>query len=261
MIQTMGEWADSMAQRSPMLGAALLIAPTMCVVALRYGSAALEEVISQDDTLRYSIHSAALLIGVVMFMRYRKVKDHEFHRSRAIRKLSKTYSKEDRGLWEKGEAAIERLEAKASEPQTGRAALESQALKSGTVGALNTERSEEEIPDDDPEVEVRTQVTGMGTMVDEQVIAKPKETGILSRTASSINSRLDASAQRRLEKRSAKAAAKAAAKKASARSDSDTQWSAPSASSLARSVASCGSCGALNNSGTPYCTSCGDFLS
>ena len=246
-----------MAQRSPVLGAALLLAPTMCVIALRYGLPAIDELLSEDDTMMYSVHAAALLIGVVMFMRYRKVEDHEYHRSKAIRKLSRTYSKEDRGLWEKGEAAIERLEAKASEPRTGRAALETQALKSGTVGALNTERSEEEIPEDDPEPQAMTQVTGMSTMVDEQAIAEPKALGFLSRMSNSINSRMDASAQRRLEKRSAKAAAK----KAPEKGDSDSQWAAPSESSLARSVVSCPSCGALNNSGAPYCTSCGDFLS
>ena len=246
-----------MAQRSPMLGAALLLAPTMCVIALRYGLPAIDELLSEDNTMMYSVHVAALLIGVVMFMRYRKVEDHEYHRSKAIRKLSRTYSKEDRGLWEKGEAAIERLEAKASEPRTGRAALETQALKSGTVGALNTERSEEEIPEDDPEPQAMTQVTGMSTMVDEQAIAEPKALGFLSRMSNSINSRMDASAQRRLEKRSAKAAAK----KAPEKGDSDSQWAAPSESSLARSVVSCPSCGALNNSGAPYCTSCGDFLS
>ena len=246
-----------MAQRSPMLGAALLLAPTMCVIALRYGLPAIDELLSEDDTMMYSVHVAALLIGVVMFMRYRKVEDHEYHRSKAIRKLSRTYSKEDRGLWEKGEAAIERLEAKASEPRTGRAALETQALKSGTVGALNTERSEEEIPEDDPEPQAKTRATGMSTMVDEQAIAESKDPGFLYRMSNSINSRMDASAQRRLEKRSAKAAAK----KAPEKGDSDSQWAAPSESSLARSVVSCPSCGALNNSGAPYCTSCGDFLS
>ena len=246
-----------MAQRSPMLGAALLLAPTMCVIALRYGLPAIDELLSEDDTMMYSVHVTALLIGVVMFMRYRKVEDHEYHRSKAIRKLSRTYSKEDRGLWEKGEAAIERLEAKASEPRTGRAALETQALKSGTVGALNTERSEEEISEDDPEPQAKTRATGMSTMVDEQAIAESKDPGFLYRMSNSINSRMDASAQRRLEKRSAKAAAK----KAPAKNDSDSQWAAPSASSLARSVVSCSSCGALNNSGAPYCTSCGDFLS
>jgi len=253
----MGEGAGSMAQRSPMLGVALLLAPTMCVIALRYGLPAIDELLSEDDTMMYAVHATALLIGVVMYMRYRKIEDHEYHRSKAIRKLSRTYSKEDRGLWEKGEAAIERLEAKAGEPRTGKAALEAQALKSGTVGALNTERSEEEIAEDDPEPQVKTQVTGMSTMVDEEAIAESKAPGFLSRISNSINSRMDASAQRRLEKRSAKDAAK----KASPKSGSDSQWEAPSASSLTRSVVSCSSCGALNNSGAPYCTSCGDFLS
>ena len=253
MIQTMREWAQGMAQRSPMMGAALLLAPTMCVVALRYGSDALEEVISQDTTLRYSIHAAALLVGVVMFMRYRKIEDHEFHRSRAIRKLSKAYSREDRGLWEKGEAAIERMEAKASTPATGRKALKAQALKSGTVGSLNTERSEEDIGEDTEPPQ--TQTTGISTMVDEEAIAEPKGPGTFSRISGAINSRLDASAERRMEHRVTKAS-----KKASSKTSSDDQWATPAESSLARSVISCTACGALNNSGTPYCTSCGEFL-
>jgi len=253
MIQTMREWARDMAQRSPMLGAALLLAPTMCVVALRYGSNALEEIISQDATLRYSIHAAALLVGVVMFMRYRKVEDHEFHRSRAIRKLSKAYSREDRGLWEKGEAAIERMEAKASAPATGRKALKAQALKSGTVGSLNTERSEEDIGEDAEPSQAQT--TGISTMVDEEAIAEPKGPGTFSRISGAINSRLDASAERRMERRAAKVS-----KKASSKASSDDQWATPAESSLARSVISCTACGALNNSGTPYCTSCGEFL-
>ena len=253
MIQTMWDWARGMAQRSQMLGGALLLAPTMCVVALRYSSGALEEVISQDTTLRYSIHAAALLVGVVMFMRFRKVEDHEFHRSRAIRKLSKTYSREDRGLWDKGEAAIQRMEAKASVPSTGRKALKAQALKSGTVGSLNTERSEEDIGEDIDSPQSPT--TGISTMVDEEAITESKGPGVFSRISGSINRRLDASAERRMERRASKAS-----KKASAKTSSDDQWATPVASSLARSVISCGACGALNNSGTPYCTSCGEFL-
>ena len=253
MIQTMREWARGMAQRSPMMGAALLLAPTMCVVALRYGSDALEVVISQDATLRYSIHAVALLVGFVMFMRYRKIEDHEFHRSRAIRKLSKAYSREDKGLWDKGEAAIERMEAKASTPATGRKALKAQALKSGTVGSLNTERSEEDIGEDTETPQ--TQTTGISTMVDEEAIAEPKGPGTFSRISGAINSRLDASAERRMERRVTKAS-----KKASSKASSDDQWATPAESSLARSVISCTACGALNNSGTPYCTSCGEFL-
>ena len=241
-----------MAQRSPVLGAALLLAPTLCVVALRYGSEALEEVISQDDTLRYSIHGTALLVGVVMFMRYRKIEDHEFHRSRAIRKLSRTYSREDRGLWDKGDAAIKRMEARANSPQTGRSALKAQALKSGTVGSLNTERSEEDIGEFG---ETPQPATGISTMVDEEAVAEPKRQGILSRISETINRRLDASAERRMERKTSKAS-----KKSQKKDSSEDQWSTPAPSSLTRSVVSCGACGALNNSGTPYCTSCGEFL-
>lgn len=243
----------AMTQRSPMLGAALLLAPTMCVVALRYGSDALEEVISQDDYLRYSIHAAAILVGVVMFMRYRKVQDHEFHRSRAIRKLSKTYSREDRGLWDKGEAAIERMEAKASAPSTGRKALKAQALRSGTVGSLNTERSEEDIGEDIESPQPAT--TGISTMVDEEAIVESKDSGVFSRISGVINRRLDASAERRIARSASKAS-----KRPPSSTSSDDQWSTSAASSLTRSVISCTACGALNNSGTPYCTSCGEFL-
>lgn len=253
MIQTIREWARVMAQRSPMLGLALFLAPSLCVMALRYGSVALEEVISQDAYLRYSIHAAALLAGVVMFMRYRKVEDHEFHRSRAIRKLSKTYSREDKGLWDKGEAAIQRMEVKVNAPPTGRKALKAQALKSGSVGSLNTERSEEDIGEgiDSPQ----PAITGISTMVDEDAIAESKGPGAFSRISGAINRRLDASAERRISRRASKAS-----KRASSKASSDGQWSTAEASSLARSVISCTACGALNNSGTQYCTSCGEFL-
>ena len=85
-----------MSERSPLLGAALLLAPTLCLVAIRFALAALEEVLSEDPVLLYSLHGTALLVGLIMFLRFRKVEDHEYHRSQAIRKLSRTYSREDR---------------------------------------------------------------------------------------------------------------------------------------------------------------------
>ena len=49
-----------MANRSPAISLALLFAPTLCVVAIRFGLPALEEVISQDSVLEFSIHIAAI---------------------------------------------------------------------------------------------------------------------------------------------------------------------------------------------------------
>ena len=106
MIQRCDEQQRAVSERSPVLGLALLLAPTLCLVALRLASTALEEVVSEDKVLMYSLHGAALLVGLIMFMRYRKVEDHEYHRSQAIRKLSKSYSQEDRGLWEKADQPL-----------------------------------------------------------------------------------------------------------------------------------------------------------
>ena len=83
------------------------------------------------------MHGVALVIGLIMFLRFRKVEDHEYHRSQAIRKLSRTYSREDKGLWEKGDSAIEKLETRAKATKKGRSALRVKALEKGKIGSLN----------------------------------------------------------------------------------------------------------------------------
>ena len=170
MIQRREVRQRVVSERSPLLGAALLLAPTLCLVALRFASTALEEVISEDTVLMYSLHGATLIAGLIMFLRYRKVEDHEYHRSKAIRKLSRTYSREDRGLWEKGDSAIESLESKAKSPKKGRSAIREMALKKGSIGSLNQEMKEEEILE---EGEVEPQIQGISTIVDEQAITNP----------------------------------------------------------------------------------------
>ena len=250
MIQRCDLRQRAVSERSSVLGAALLVAPTLCLVAIRFALTTLEEVLSEDPILLYSLHGAALAIGLIMFVRYRKVEDHEYHRSQAIRKLSKTYSREDKGLWEKGDSAIEKLETKAKSPKKGRAAMRSMQLQKGSIGSLNQERREEEISDEEDETRSRNQ--GISTIVDEQAISKSKGPGLISRFSTWVSRSLDNSAKRRMEKKSAKPTAKP--------SNSSDMWASPTASSLARSVLSCPSCGALNNAGTAYCTSCGDLL-
>jgi len=251
MIQRREVRQRVVSERSPLLGAALLLAPTLCLVALRFASTALEEVISEDTVLMYSLHGATLIAGLIMFLRYRKVEDHEYHRSKAIRKLSRTYSREDRGLWEKGDSAIESLESKAKSPKKGRSAIREMALKKGSIGSLNQEMKEEEILD---EGEVEPQIQGISTIVDEQAITNPKGPGPISRLSSWISRSLDESAKKRIERKSIKSAKPKP-------SNSSDMWSSPADSSLARSVSSCSSCGALNNAGTAYCSSCGNLLS
>ena len=244
MVQRHDARQTTVSDRSPVLAVALLLAPNLCLVALRLSSAALEEILSEDTFLMYSMHGVALAIGLIMFLRFRKVEDHEYHRSQAIRKLSRTYSREDKGLWEKGDSAIEKLETRAKVPKKGRSALRVKALEKGKIGSLNQERKEEEIP------EPRNQ--GISTIVDEQAVTKPKGPGMISRFSSWVSGSIDESAKRRMERKAANTPKKS--------NKSSEMWASPTDSSLARSVSSCPSCGALNNSGTAYCTSCGDLM-
>lgn len=298
-----------MTERSPMIGVALLLAPTLCVGALRFGLPNIEVLLKQDLVAQAIIHGLAILLGIVMFLRYRVVEDHEYHRSSAIKNLSSMYRMEDKGLWNKGDAALERLEAQARSQPKGRAGLRFQQRMQGSVSGLNKEGSELELHRDDQRMEVDVQVEGMTPIVDAQV-ADQADSGKLTGT---LGASAEASAQRRLnaelarrereaarsERKSAKAAAKAdkAAAKAAAKAekaeakaaakqaaieakaaksgkkgkgakaaamaweaDDENQWATPVPSSLAKSVISCQECGAVNSSGSAYCSSCGAFL-
>ena len=81
-----------MAERSSTISGALLLTPTLCIVALRYGLPRINEVISNDIIIEISIHAIAIIFGLVMFSRYRVVEDHEYHRSATIKRLRKSYS-------------------------------------------------------------------------------------------------------------------------------------------------------------------------
>ncbi len=271
-----------MTERSPLMGVALLVAPTVGVIAIRMGIPALEDVIKKDLIVLASIHLVALILGFIMFRRYRVVEDHEFHRSSAIKAQRKMYQMEDKGLWDKGRESIERLESESRIQPKGRAALKKKILLSGKISELNTEQEELELQEDDEKMSIDVKVEGMATIADSELIDNLKST----ETAGFIGSRAEVSAQKRLQKqlakqkknaakqakrdeKAARKAEKIAAKKNKKSSSSkqfdwdskaDDVWDAPSSTSQTKSVTSCGDCGALNNAEIAYCTSCGSFL-
>ena len=134
-----------MDERSGTVAGALFFMPTVCVVALRYGLPSVNEVISNDRTFELGIHSLAILIGILMYLKYRVVEDHEYHRSAAIKRLGKSYNQEDKGLWAKSENAMSRLEVNSKSELKGRKAALVQAKMSGNIGSLNVESSEIEV--------------------------------------------------------------------------------------------------------------------
>jgi len=287
-----------MAQRSPLISAGLLLAPTICVVALRFGLPNIEELLKQDLIAQAIIHTIAVILGIIMYLKYRVVEDHEYHRSSAIKGLSSMYRLEEKGLWSRGDSALEKLEAQARSEPKGRAGLRFQKRMSGRVSDLNKEGSELELDSEDSRMDVDVQVEGVSYNSDTKATQSEDE----NKPAGALGASAEASAQRRLakelarrekqvakdeknaiklakkeakaaakaEKIAAKAAAKAekaAAKKSKSASSEtnwdameDSQWQPEVPSSIAQSVISCQECGAVNNSGTAYCSSCGAFL-
>ena len=252
-----------MSERSPAISLALLFAPTLCVVAIRFGLPALEEVISQDYVLEISIHALALSLGALMLYRYLRVEDHEFHRSRAIRRLSKTYKSEDRGLWdEKSDRALQKLEIKANSSNR-RISTKVAKRMTGKVGSLNTEMDESEV-DDDYEAEVR--VSGLQTIIDEENIGLKGEQKKGISISNIINSSLDRSARKRLLKMKKKEEKKRIKelqkikKRESKNKLSGSPWDDTPPSSNIRTVNKCNHCGAMNDSDSQYCITCGNYL-
>tara|TARA_B100000401_G_scaffold287558_1_gene196750 strand:+ start:213 stop:1019 length:807 start_codon:yes stop_codon:yes gene_type:complete len=268
------------------------------VVALRFGLPNIEELLKQDLIAQAIIHTIAVILGIIMYLKYRVVEDHEYHRSSAIKGLSSMYRLEDKGLWSRGDSALEKLEAQARSEPRGRSGLRFQKRMSGRISDLNKEGSELELDSEDSRMDVDVQVEGVSYNSDTNAIQSEED----NKPAGALGASAEASAQRRLakelarrekqvakdekraikqakkeakaaakaEKIAAKAAAKAekaAAKKSKSASSEtnwdameDSQWQPAAPSSIAQSVISCQECGAVNNSGTAYCSSCGAFL-
>ncbi|MCS5531760.1 MAG: zinc ribbon domain-containing protein [Candidatus Poseidoniales archaeon] len=287
-----------MVQRSPMISAGLLLAPTLCVVALRFGLPNIEVLLKGDLLAQAIIHGFAIILGIIMYLRYRVVEDHEYHRSSAIKGLSNMYRLEDKGLWSRGDAALEKLEAQARTKPRGRAGIRFKQRMGGSISDLNKEGTELELNIEDSRMDIEVDVQGRATP-NETNSAESEDSSKLTGT---LGVSAEASAQRRLakelarrekqaareekraikqaakeakaaakaEKAAVKAAAKAekaAAKRAANPPSNQTNWDEedkqrlpPIPSSIAQSVISCQECGAVNNSGTAYCSSCGAFL-
>ena len=232
-----------MTERSSTISGALLLTPTLCIVALRYGLPTINEVISNDIIIEGSIHIFAIIIGIIMFSRYRVIEDHEYHRSAAIKRLRKSYTQEDKGLWEKSDGAIKKLEDQASEQVKGRKGALIQAKMSGTIGSLNAESLEKEV-DEDKEIEVVTHHRNIGTIIDEEIINNKTES-----SKSFFSKRLERSALKRLEKKRLKAEKremkqiKNKNKVKGYTQNDDNQWDVSSKTKTTAKVISCKECG------------------
>ena len=243
-----------MVQRSGLVSLALIMIPNIIVIAFRTLSPELDEALANDDLGQILTHFSATAIGIILAFRYSRVHDHEFRRSKAIDALSRTYKMEDKGLWEKGEVAIQRLEARAHSDFKGRKASRSRMRMQGSIGQLNRELEELEHNEDDSEYSVS--VDGI------EIIKKRKDEQKLPERK--IWELVDKSANKRAEKHKQEEKKKQSITKEriddfqSFSSPGGSQWVIPDGTQ--KKTRFCNSCSTYNDAVSDYCTSCGSFM-
>ncbi len=255
-IQTTNNRRKDMAQRSGLVSFALVLIPNIVLFSFRILSPELNEALSNDDLGQIVAHMLALFIGLIMAYRNSVVHDHEFHRSKAISALSKTYKLEDRGLWEKGEVAIQKLEARAHSDFKGRKATTSRRRMQGRIGEINRES-----PEIEQKVNENSDYTVAVDGIEQKkrtIEEKPKEKSTLSsRFSNFISSSIERAANRRNERRK-----KLELQKSESflpfEEDANSTWAIPSGTQMKTRF--CDNCSTYNGAESNYCSSCGSLI-
>tara|TARA_B100000927_G_scaffold283561_1_gene271453 strand:- start:114 stop:833 length:720 start_codon:yes stop_codon:yes gene_type:complete len=237
--------------------------PNIIVITFRTLSPELDEALANDDLGQILTHLFATGIGIILAFRYSRVRDHEYRRSKAIDALSRTYKLEDKGLWEKGEVAIQRLEARAHFDFKGRKASRSRMKMQGSIGQFNRESEELEHNEDDSEYSVS--VDGIEIIKEKREEQKLPEKFFFRLIANFFSSLVDKSANKRAEKNKQEVKKKQLITKdrvddfQSFSSAGGSQWVIPDGTQ--RKTRFCNSCSTYNDAVSDYCTSCGSFMS
>ena len=251
-----------MVQRSGLVSLALIMIPNIIVIAFRTLSPELDEALANDDLGQILTHLSATAIGIILAFRYSRVRDHEFRRSKAIDSLSRTYKMEDKGLWEKGEVAIQRLEARAHSDFKGRKASRSRMRMQGSIGQLNRELEELEHNEDDSEYSVS--VDGIEIIKKRKVEQKLPERKIWELVVNFFSSLVDKSANKRAEKNKQEVKKNESIMKEriddfqSFTAARGSQWVIPDGTQ--KKTRFCESCSTYNYAVSDYCTTCGSFM-
>ncbi|MEC7709127.1 MAG: Ran-binding zinc finger domain-containing protein [Candidatus Thermoplasmatota archaeon] len=245
-----------MAQPSGLVSFALVLTPNIVLFSFRILSPELNEALSNDDSGQIASHTLALLIGLILAYRNSVVHDHEFHRSKAISALSKTYKLEDRGLWEKGEVAIQKLEARAYSDFKGRKAKSSRRRMQGNIGELNRESAElEQMVGEHSEYTVAVDgIEQKKETIEEQLEEKPN---LISRFSRFISSSVERSANRRIDRRK-KLVLQKSESFTTFEEDPNSAWRIPTGTQMKTSF--CDSCSTYNEAESNYCSSCGSLI-
>jgi len=248
-----------MAERSEAVSAALVFLPNIFVIAFRISSPEFNQALSNDQFSEILIHSFAIIVGILMMLRYRIVDDHEYRRTKAIGDLSRTYKLEDKGLWEKGDSAIQKLEARAYSDFKGRKGKIAMKRMQSNIGQFNLESREIEEPVDNSSYSIR--VSGIDQAQQQTEKEQEINTGIFSKISGFVEKSIQNSASRRLERMKKKEKSARKDDYDYPEIDNDSNWAIPEKVHNRRRAKLCEQCSTYNEPDSSYCNSCGHYMS
>ena len=182
-----------MARRSFPITLGLLLTPTIILLVLRMSLPVIDSILVSDRNMLIGIHVFAVLIGLILIGRGNKNKDHEFLRSGAIDRLSRTYGLEDGGLWSRADEALARLERRNSKKKP--------VQMSEGVASINAESRELDLGDQEPG-DIRVSGVEVSTDTgDEQNPPGPENTLTIKRKSRGFSAWLDRRAEKVARKR------------------------------------------------------------
>jgi len=133
---------NTMSETRRMTSRGLSVLPLLLMGVTHLSLPPLQSMFDLEPRLMYGYYGFALVLGIVLFRRSGVVKDHEYNRSKAMKKIRHVYEAEARGVWETNAPLDANMDAK------------TQANMSKSVGEFSGEGAEIELPDDE-QVEVR----------------------------------------------------------------------------------------------------------
>ena len=88
-----------MAESRGVTNRSLSVLPLLVMGASHFSLPPLQTMFELEPRLMYGWYAVALLLGVVVYRRSGVVKDHEYNRAKAMRKIKHVYEAEERGVW------------------------------------------------------------------------------------------------------------------------------------------------------------------
>ena len=246
-----------MSERSDAITVALFALPNMFMFSFRIASSELNEALSNNIFSELMAHSLAILVGILMAWRYRFIDDHEYRRSKAIKGLSKTYKLEDKGLWDKGDSAIQRLEARAYADYKGKKGQTSIKRMQSSIGAINREEIEVEHSTDNQSYQIN--IEGMEDESDSS--ENTKKGALFSGISGFFERAVERSASRRIDRQIKNENSTKKDEYEYPEIDNNSDWAIPKEAITRQKAKLCLQCSTYNDASTSYCYSCGSYIS